>query len=105
MREYAYWEYYKLEAVCGTYFIPEVHPDNPEYATDSTIARDYSLWLSSGDPAVLRRAYKKMERTRTHMDVSMNPFNSGSNRSIWTVPLPLLELKDRWLLGSWPWRE
>ena len=46
----------ELEAMCGTYFVPEVHPDNPEYAPDSAVARDYSLWWSSGDPAILRRA-------------------------------------------------
>ena len=40
----------ELEAMCGTYFVMEVHPDNPEYAPDSVVARDYSLWLSSGGP-------------------------------------------------------
>ena len=64
----------ELEAICGTYFIPEVHPDNPEYAPDSAVARDYSLWLSSGDPAILRRAYKEMEEGRTSRDVTSDPF-------------------------------
>ena len=51
----------ELEAMCGTYFVPEAHPDNPKYAPDSAVARDYSLWLSTGDPAVLQRAYKEMD--------------------------------------------
>ena len=55
----------ELEATCGTYFIPEVHPDNPEYAPDSAVARDYSIWLSTGDPAILRQAYKEMEAARS----------------------------------------
>lgn len=61
--------------MCGTYFVPEVHPDNPEYAPDSAVARDYSLWLSSGDPAVLRRAYKEMEQqSPTNREVYQDPF-------------------------------
>ena len=63
----------ELEAMCGTYFVPEVHPDNPEYAPDSAVARDYSIWLSTGDPAVLRRAYKEMDEWRNSRDVS-DPF-------------------------------
>ena len=64
----------ELEAICGTYFVPEVHPDNPEYAPDSAVARDYSLWLSSGDPAILRRAYKEMDEGRSSRDVTSDPF-------------------------------
>ena len=60
----------ELEAMCGTYFVPEAHPDNPKYAPDSAVARDYSLWLSTGDPAVLRRAYKEMDEGQTSRDVS-----------------------------------
>ena len=61
----------ELEAMCGTYFVPEVHPDNPEYAPDSA---DYSLWLSSGDPAILRRAYKEMDQGWASWDVTQDPF-------------------------------
>ena len=64
----------ELEAICGTYFVPEVHPDNHEHAPDSAVARDYSLWLSSGDPAILRRAYKEMDQGRASRDVSRDPF-------------------------------
>ena len=58
----------ELEAVCRTYFIPEVHPDNPEYAPQCAVAMDYSLWLSAGYPAVLRGAYKEMEWPRANRD-------------------------------------
>ena len=48
----------EIEAACGTYYIPEVHPHSPDYAPDCPIAREYSLWMTSGDPAVLRKAYR-----------------------------------------------
>ena len=33
----------EVEATCGTYYVPEVHPESPDYAPDSAIALDYSL--------------------------------------------------------------
>lgn len=33
----------ELEAVCGTYYVPDVHPDSPYYAPDRAVARDYLL--------------------------------------------------------------
>ena len=60
--------------MCGTYFVPEVHPDNHEYAPDSAVARGYSLLLSSGDPAILRRAYKEMDQGWASWDVTQDPF-------------------------------
>ena len=94
----------ELEAMCGTYFVPEVHLDNPEYAPDSAVARDYSLWLSSGDPAILRRAYKEMDQGWASRDVT-SASGSSSIRSTW-IALPLLPvLRDRWQPGFWPWWE
>ena len=50
----------EVAATCETYYVPEVHPDSPAYAPDSPIARDYSLWITTGDPQVLRKAYREM---------------------------------------------
>ena len=50
----------EIEATYGTYYIPEAYPDAPEYAPDSPIARDYSLCMTTWDPAVLQKAYKNM---------------------------------------------
>ena len=49
----------EVAATCGTYYVPEVHSDSPKYAPDSPIARDYSLWIITGDSQVLRKAYRE----------------------------------------------
>ena len=46
----------EVAATCGSNYVPEVHPDAPEYSPDSPVARDYSLWITTGDPQVLRKA-------------------------------------------------
>ena len=51
----------EVETTCGTYYVPEVHPDSPDYAPDSAIARDHSLSITTEDPQVLRKAYREME--------------------------------------------
>lgn len=64
----------ELEAVCGTYYVPDVHPDSPDYAPDRAVARDYLLWLTTSNPADLRQAYKEMENQPPARSVIDDPF-------------------------------
>ena len=49
----------EIKATRGTYYVPEVHPDSPDYAPDSPIARDYSLWMTTGTPLYFGRHIRK----------------------------------------------
>ena len=97
----------EVEATYGTYYVPKVHPDSPDYALDSAIARNYSLWITTGDPQVLRKAYHEMAAvSRRERDRLLTCSGSGSvlPPSIWQNLLREPGQSDRWLQDSWQWR-
>ena len=64
----------EIKATCGTYYVPEVHPDSPDYAPDCSIAHEYSIWITTGDPQVLRKAYQEMAAVFGRERSVSNPF-------------------------------
>ena len=87
-----------LERTCTSWFIPEILPNHPDYAPQSPVARDYSLWLVSKDPEVLRQSYREMKKwgksdrlTRSALDpfrfAPPEPFRFRASQSIILGPV------------------
>ena len=87
-----------LERTCTSWFIPEVLPDHPQFSPQSPVARDYSLWMASRDPEVLRQAYMEMQKwqgVRAERSVP-NPFRFAEVQPFrYAPPQPLSEMRPK----------